>query len=192
MIQTISIEKLNEFQRVIQKFFPEKKVIIAGGAPRDILHGKKVKDIVVFIESKLFPKFSIIEAIGDMLHTEPTFTEDNTAYNKAFEVVNYDRGPCMLPVQLIFPRRDPVQDIKETFDYGLCQVWLDGGRKIHTTPAYWRDHNSKTFHFLLEGGGSASSDHTERLQAKYPEWRFQGHWELSRETEPRKTAVRPF
>ncbi len=49
MIQTLSIPKLQDFCGVLAKCFPRADIAIAGGAVRDILHNKPVKDIDCFI-----------------------------------------------------------------------------------------------------------------------------------------------
>jgi hypothetical protein len=197
---SLTIDKLVEFQSIVQRCFPNSDVIIAGGCLRDILHEKEVSDIDVFIQlgdgesevdwlqdSVFYQYDSGIKALAARLystHKEKLTPQGKAVYdgNSCFRIVDLPEGFRMYPVQLIFRDEDPKEMIN-SFDFGLCQVWLDRG-KLRMSSDYWRDHERQTFHYRPESkaaGRVTSAERIRKLQAKYPGWNFRGVEKIMRE-----------
>lgn len=167
MIQTISIPKLQEFCGVLARCFPKAEIAIAGGAVRDLLHNKPVKDIDCFIyldpvkaqsrpldelittwhdDEDLYAMwFDGCEALGTHLYCsyemdgDPMDLFNGKGYSyAAFSLVDYPKGPHMHPVQLIFINEPPLDNVRDHFDFGLSQCWVTQAG-LGMTPAYWRD-----------------------------------------------------
>lgn len=144
--------------------------VIAGGAVRDVLLGRPVKDIDVWYSddshvdwvevSRCFPTWK------RLLH------DDAAAYISGGEVqavIDLDSFSGGKPVQLIRTWQSG-RSVLDRFDIGLCQVGYDG-RVFHTAD-FLRDVERETITILRspKGGNVTAhmSNHLDRVQAKYP------------------------
>lgn len=96
----------------------------------------------------------------------------------AFTLVDFPCGPRCFPIQLVFIDMDPIENIKDHFDFGLSQIWIQGNR-LRTTPQFWKDHYSKTITYLpskepVFQRRLSSTHRAERLKEKYSDFRFHG------------------
>jgi hypothetical protein len=168
VIQTLTIPRLQAACLEINQCFPEAKVVIAGGAVRDVLNHKQVKDIDAFIQmdhsldderlhqqwwrgcEELACRYHCSwsapdwerRALKDILaEGEPLEQARNSkgyGYG-AFSLVDFPTGPFMHPWQLVFIDIDPEVNVRHHFDFGLSQCWVTPNQ-LRMTPAYWKDH----------------------------------------------------
>jgi hypothetical protein len=167
MIQNLTIPRLQKACKEVNECFPQAKVVIAGGAVRDVLNGKPVKDIDTFIQlDPSLPEEKLYEAWytgcvelasryycdwsgdfagrhdkGILADGEPLEQLSNRAgygYG-AFSLVDFPTGPFMHPWQLVFIDIDPEENVRHHFDFGLSQCWVTP-EQLRMTSAYWQDH----------------------------------------------------
>ena len=124
---------------------------IGGGAIRDALLGRPLKDIDVFIDDAVF------DAVAAMLRSEFHYVrvsgwaarpEWTAAANGVRRLDDFEKHDETIRVSLI--GMNPPRDMKtnlDRFDFGVCQAGWDGDR-VYTTPAFGRDVAHRTFTLL--------------------------------------------
>lgn len=155
--------------------------IVAGGAIRDYIFGKPIKDIDVFVSwddwftlaqycgvsfTKILDRDSAIEAWSLYLEIPDVYC--------VYGVTPVDGE---LPVQIIVmkPGLTPVQRVDQ-LDFGFCQAYYDGGRKgIGITNHFAEDAQKKSItlvHCENQNGFYRSMIRYERLMQKYQEFQL--------------------
>lgn len=194
MIQNLTIPKLQALCGTVARCFPEGIVRIAGGALRDLLHDKPVKDIDVFICLQNTEGdggwYDGCHELGQILHcefqtsgTDCLDLRNSEGYSYgAFRLVDYPTGLHWHPVQLVFIEEHPVDNVKNHFDFGLSQVWCSENT-LRMTPAYWFDHYNHRITYLQstepnEQRRLSSKQRAERLKLKYQGWKFDKLWQI--------------
>lgn len=173
----LTIPKLQAFALEVRKAFPESGAIVAGGAVRDLLHDRPVKDIDVFLRLDIgtfSPGLARFERAG-----WPAAAAGWPAYPDSIFTVDIPAGVHMTPAQLVFVPVDPEWFVENVFDFGLSQAWVTPGR-LRMTSAYWADHFSRSITYLRSRGDdipapelrASSARRAERLREKYAGWRF--------------------
>jgi hypothetical protein len=164
--------------------------IVAGGAVRDLLNGRQIKDIDLFLCSHPFgvsepTEFSRLERY---FRCAADFLEDKNALpydKKTFEVMEFRSGLHYVPVQCIVTQMTPTQVI-DNFDFGLCKAWCTQA-KVHCHKDYYHDQANQRLTFVSPEKGKyhngqpywhphdimRSSEHLSRLKLKYPTFRPQ-------------------
>lgn len=191
---TITILQLQSHLALIQECFKWSSCIIAGGAVRDTLNGKAVKDIDVFIDLCEDPG-PAVDDLCARLYIDPRRGAKWAGQHEYADVKGYggvvkgDKTGAFLvcdllngiedsPTQLIFLAGDPVENVKLTFDFDLSQAWVTRHR-CWTSPLYKRAVANKQItycpgHTPNEQQKASSRERLERLKVKYQGWRFQG------------------
>lgn len=146
--------------------------VIAGGAVRDFLLGRPMKDIDVFLRSRgnvederivktAYPKAEL------QFNTDPEYS---IQMPEVASVWNYQEGGLFAdaPVQLIFLNGPDVTlpGMLERFDFGLCRAGFDGD--IVVTAAFVKDAFGMTMTLLYSPHPAHSQRRYERLIRKYP------------------------
>jgi Poly A polymerase head domain len=121
-------------------------VHIAGGAVRDTILGRQIRDIDIFLG----------DAHGDDAAAllRSTFGYVKTGEWKRYEmfsdpmvarVAKFEKADETIPLCLIGLKEEltPRENV-ERFDFGLCMAWWDG-KNITTTDQFKRDAEAKTF-----------------------------------------------
>lgn len=179
---------------------------IAGGALRDLDHGKTPKDVDIFFSASSGPDFAyLMMEMGNRLGvklecTQQTWDEYRTRnglitgvtpfkyQGVSFELIGMD--PEHLPGGSA-ARIDHL-NVTETFDFGLCKISTDGN-SITTAGAYRTDKSLKQFTHLHnfkggEPGMKRSFQRWFRFREKYPTypmvltqtWDFDGPFEATK------------
>lgn len=185
MIQNLTIPKLQQLLEVIAKADRQVNPFIAGGAIRDLVLGRPIKDIDIFIcnntpsldeyalDDGWFDDSRVLTALEEHLYCKPTRiggSDNPKAYANCFSVHEFPTGLHMTPVQVISCHKTKAETIAD-FDFGLCQIWLDQQR-IGTTKAFERDRQGYlTYMGAILGAGDL--EHLGRLRKKYPTHRLQ-------------------
>jgi hypothetical protein len=171
-----------ELLETIQHFYPE--AIIAGGALRDLVFGKPVKDVDVFIAH--VPSEAFLDEItgadaDDILSGvlwQPNLVEAAASY------AGLDRfGIASLhtayvgrhTVNIITYSGDLTPEtLVNRVDFGPCQIAWDGARVI-LGDQFLADAAAKTWTYQgerAEGDIERSKRRAERFAERYPDWTF--------------------
>lgn len=177
-MQTLTIEKLRELVQLTSRCL-KKPVLVAGGAPRDILHNKPVRDIDIFVPDYYSGSVkSLISALRCVDVVYAQFNASNEYSKQGLRMswlVTLPTGFHMYPIQLIAFAEEPIEVVKQ-FDFGLCQVWIDG-RRLGWTQKYSRDHDNQRMTYQENDGRSLSRKRLLQLQEKYPPQKW-SYWNL--------------
>lgn len=129
--------------------------LIAGGACRDHILGRPVKDIDVFVPSQPNIDVKLAKAFG-AFNVSPIIAAEYAGaggeVEHVYEIQEEDADPFAphplehVPVQVIVlaPGLDPIERAKH-HDFGICQAWYIGGRVFGMTEAFHSDITWKTF-----------------------------------------------
>jgi len=189
----LTIKHLQSRVEWLNRAMPGVSIVCAGGAPRDILNGRPVKDLDFFIEGlaidfweSLYPKLKKEFSIGRHGKGE-TGPHPNilTAGGKGggygssysnFYTVEIPSGWFNLPCQfVIVPPCPAAPDLRAELmtkvDFGLARVWCDATR-LRGTPEYWADSLHKRLTFFGSGWGATSPERLARIREKYADYRF--------------------
>lgn len=162
----------------LAKVFGEDKVLLAGGAVRDHLNGREIKDYDIFILNHMHVKLeaSIINLLGSD-YTIRKHVRYASKYKHPMVVTTFDINykHKMEPLNLIFVKHGNTKGtILNSFEIGLCVCWLDlHTGKFVTTPRYDRDLKDKQLTVKLPKSSTPQqlavtfNDHVQRVKAKY-------------------------
>lgn len=173
-------------------------IAIAGGCVRDTLLKRPIKDIDIMIEVRSWyndPHETeedidyIVEQLDKLFFTkgqcksaisvESRRGRYSGSHMDLASVWGWEHGFNDYPVDVLFVAQHPSDEIKEQFDFGICQAWV-GFYGLETTRAFWKDQTDKTITYLRKDGVTspaqleACGKHATRLLAKYPGWKLLG------------------
>ncbi|KVO83305.1 hypothetical protein WL21_09745 [Burkholderia ubonensis] len=167
--------KLTDLQNLvteIRRVYPD--AVISGGAPRDILHGKPVKDIDVMTGRSVHRAGleHLAHLVGGRLDvTEP---QDPSGIEEFEFEIHFDDGRPRLNVIDLNPFEitNPLENLHD-FDFGLSQIAVTPWGVL-STDSYLRDDIAGTITYMGDNGKEAwridsSAKRLQRLKAKYPE-----------------------
>ncbi|MDF0504855.1 hypothetical protein POK33_29400 [Burkholderia cenocepacia] len=160
------------------------KGLIAGGAVRDHILGKPVKDIDVFVAhdsdvvSKLQTAFGVLhvspslaaEYIGEAGQSEVQHVYEVSFGDDPFG--QFNRAPTQVIV--LAPGMDPLDRVKH-HDFGICQCWYEGSPNgvMASTEAFLDDYRQKFFtlsHCEDQQQFDRSMRRWERFKERFPEF----------------------
>lgn len=174
----MNIGSLESYVEIARDIFGE-QAIIAGGAPRDILEGRPVKDIDVFVRiscdeagTKKFRQNC--EEFADFFGGEAAFRPCEPGYTDHFDLcdVTHDGG-CKFEVIAVYT--DPAADV-HNYDFGLSQVFVTPNG-IFQSPKAVEDSRAKKITYLHNPDRTTSAYYRSkarlaRLREKYTDWDF--------------------
>jgi hypothetical protein len=203
-----TIEQLIGLQNDIDSLLRD-SCIIAGGAVRDIIHNKSLKDIDVWVDHESYKSSYLGERLWRKLMRMSSDTDSwriiGAGFNPIFKCKLFSYGVTNgvqavyesdlqwngYPIQIIAHSNacEP-QKLLDTFDLDICKIALYQGR-IVSTPEYHRDVFNKTITQRPSPMNQRlNDDHLQRVAAKFPGWRLQKRKSLyvkSRQTVRSKT-----
>jgi hypothetical protein len=134
-MEFINREILASVLAEMRKTYPD--AIIAGGACRDILLGRKSKDIDVFTALPIDP---------DLLMHPKSADEYEASGGRICGVTNPFDLPCSpIPVQVVWvvpPDETKTESCVDQFCFGINQTWFSGGA-IEVTSNFQKDAEEK-------------------------------------------------
>jgi hypothetical protein len=120
---------------------------IAGGAVRDTILGRPIKDIDVFLN------YQHTDTVAQMLHSKFGYVKETREWTKyqnlsdpvVVDAINLEKADETIPLNLIgLDEPKTMQMNVERFDFGICMAaW--NGEKVYTAPQFETDVKNKTF-----------------------------------------------
>ena len=164
------------------------KAIIAGGAARDLINGKPVQDVDIFVTplssgelfaSSLDTQICINEptvvgislvamevgCFATKINEKPTFTECYYRTNTIIRIGFANLDICILS------NSDDINKLMVSFDMVSSQAWLEpteNGFETKATDLFHKLNDKKVLGFYENVSGSTG--HIERIKEKYPDW----------------------
>lgn len=146
-------------------------VVLAGGALRDLIHGKTVKDLDFFTnpqsendDAYLVKNFDPWERVDEYIDEYSAAHEIQSIYT--FEV---QKIPCELVI-CTKPRIVTPKDIVDTFDIGLCQAGMNARQEFYASPAFYDDHCRQRLTVVNTSTPTSTLNRLARIGSKYPEY----------------------
>ena len=177
---------LEGFIENAREFFGD-SAIIGGGAPRDAIHGKPIKDIDIFVKiddsdngHKQF--VSNCELFAGAIDGKLTWRETEPGYTDHFNLADIEVDPDLfdngvVKIEVIALYIDPANDV-HAYDFGLSQVFVTPDGPFFSEK-YAYDASDRTISYYHDIGRSEAAHYRSkarlaRLRAKYPDWAFSG------------------
>ena len=158
------IETVEKYQEILGKLEQFVEPVVAGGAIRDMLLDKPVKDIDIFYKGKLpdsvVKQLFTVEAKYDKAY-------DNSEFQVFYSKVFYNN--VTLPIQLIETKEDPRSIIMDDFGVNLSKVWLTRAGLVIPNE-FLLDASLK----ILTFKPNCKQSYVERIIDKYPEYTCTG------------------
>lgn len=204
-LPVVTIDFLQQLCVLARAYFGTEQLIIAGGAPRDALNHRPVKDIDIFLkvtmddleapaeefecmldnphdcDVKSGPQDSKFvascKAFAAHLNGTPTFRKNDADY--PFDLCEIKTESY--PIQIIAIMEDPIDDV-HNYDFGLSQVFVTP-KGAFFTEKYLLDHSSKCITYLPQEGRTDAQRERSRLRLsrlaeKYVGWGFVNVYKL--------------
>ena len=169
------LERYNRILYVIKNLCPAAH--IGGGAVRDTLLERPIKDIDLFLD------VASIDAAAKLLRSEFSFvqTGERKSYKMSSDptvvrVATFEKADETIPICLIgLKQTQGMQANLARFDFGLCMAGWDGD-KVYTAPEYKIDSEQKTF-TLCRADNQTQFDYSMSRFDKMTADRYAG-WQL--------------
>jgi hypothetical protein len=127
---------------------------IAGGALRDLMHDRPIKDVDIFLNPRGLNDelYAVQEAVPD--HSVRPLDHWNTDYNilsdhpvkLVFDLAKKSYTELEPPFQVIIHQQPAsIADVLDRFDFGICQIAVGVDTEVITTSAYRQDARDQTF-----------------------------------------------
>lgn len=157
----------------VQELFPQ--AVIAGGALRDLWHGKPAKDVDIFIpikedgglyEDEILSIDPYAEKIAASVYGQagnaatPGFRNIYVIWRLTIEGVIYE---CIFI-------EDRGEDVIDVFDLSIAQIAFDGN-SVRTTANFNRTIFDKVIRVCNVNRSDRQTKRMERVLSKYPEYR---------------------
>jgi hypothetical protein len=176
---SLTIPKLQQLCDEARCWFNTQELIIAGGAPRDLLSGVPVKDIDIFVRQEIdFGEDTAFtrgcKFLAEILGGVAEFRPANEEYGNLLDLCDIKSASIHGLIQVISIDRCPVNDV-HSYDFGLSQVFVTPAGLFYTEHAVTDRANRTITHFPTyenEAGFQRSKARYGRLQEKYQDWTF--------------------
>lgn len=161
------------------------RLILAGGALRDLDCGKEIKDLDFFTNAPLDTltitmkntlQDAGIPASCELVEKELSIGDD---YKHPLIYKVYLLKVDDIEVNFIVTRCPPVHFVNVGFDFGICKIYLDENNKWVRSHAYCKDAFNKCITYIPTESNAHSrwhslNRHLPRLLEKYPEYEYRG------------------
>lgn len=161
---------LNEVLEVIRWTVPGSHPVIGGGALRDHILGRPIKDIDVFVSTRDVGPFLVADtSLLKKINCSPmTAQYGRKDMHGAWDFQQVIEG---FAVQVILADFEDKRDLAHTFDLGLSRVTFDG--TLYVSPEFIQDATDKKFR-IRRADNQYELERTyrriKRLHEKYPEF----------------------
>ena len=155
----------------LQKKYPKHTFAIAGGAARDFILEKEIRDIDIYSTRKFLYTKELNDALPDYLNAVQTFSSEynsNTVY-KIKNKTNFNAPD----IELICVDGSLFSTVK-SFDIGLCMAYITATGNLHVLPEFRKDQKNGTMTFYPNrlddySAAKAVKYHIPKLTQKFPE-----------------------
>ena len=143
--------------------------VLAGGALRDLVCGKTINDLDIFIRCEELNSHEIVSIFGAQpvrknLEFIGYLEERGETSRISRSYITYSQG---YEVNLVFMPKDfTVMSLIEDFDFGICQIAFDGN-ELYYTSEFEKDINNKTLTVI--NGNHTREVHTKKMKVKFPD-----------------------
>lgn len=168
----IDAQRLGQFDKILEVVrweFPSSHPVIGGGAIRDSILGRPIKDVDVFLRAKDH-NYSLDSELTKRIRCSPqTLAYGRADMHGAWDFLQHIEG---YPAQLILADFENLEDLAHTFDIGLSRVTYDGER-IYVSPEFTQDVHDKAFRIRRADNPHELERSLRRVQRhleKYPEF----------------------
>ena len=169
MIPQQRLEQFDKILEVVRWEFPGSHPVIGGGALRDSIHGKPIKDVDVFLRAKDH-NYTLDSELTKRIRCSPqTLAYGRPDMHGAWDLLQEIEG---YPVQLILADFEDLEDLAHTFDIGLSRVTYDGNR-VYISPEFAEDSADKAFRIRRADNHHELERSLKRVQRhleKYPDF----------------------
>jgi len=152
--------------------------VIAGGALRDLWHGKPIKDVDIFIPIKaesvdldaIERKVLSIHPYAELILTSMYGQKGNTAtpgFRNIFVIWRMEVQGTIY--ELIFIEEQPGENMIDVFDISICQIAFDG-HEIHITDEFYRSVKDGVIRVCNTNRADRQVKRLKRVMDKYPEY----------------------
>jgi len=160
---------------VIQRRFPQAQ--IAGGALRDLWHGKPIKDVDIFIpveecDDNLYEDLILIldpyaEKVASSIYGQSQEGEPQPGFRHIHVIWRLNLDGVIYEIIFI---EDRGEDLISVFDLSLAQIAYDGS-SVRTTAAFNQTIFDKVIRVMNINRADRGAKRLERVLSKYPEYR---------------------
>lgn len=169
MIPQHRLEQFDKILEVVRWEFPGSHPVIGGGAIRDSLLNRPIKDVDVFLRAKDH-NYTLDSELTKRIRCSPqTLAYGRPDMHGAWDFLQQIEG---FPVQLILADFDNLEDLAHTFDIGLSRATYDGER-VYVSPEFTQDVQDKAFRIRRADNQYELERSLKRVQKhleKYPEF----------------------
>jgi hypothetical protein len=161
----------------ILKLFTTDRVMIAGGALRDLHHGVAIKDLDIFIYGPVTEGNVLFELPVDWALDYSVIAGESSAPMRGIAAVaNYITGNAEHINLISAPELPDFETVLKRMDFGICQIGMGKDGIVKATQAYLDDFNGDSFTYQDNGYADAEQSWVRwnRLKVKYPDHKLIG------------------
>lgn len=162
----------------VQAVFPS--AVIAGGALRDLMNNKPIKDVDIFVpiyEDYVGSLDAAYEAVWNMFKGETINLDPASEYHSSelntdrdiHAIFDLIRGPLFEETQYDIILCKPEAALVHTFDINICQIIYDG-KQVRFTGAYAHGILTRTIKVMNVNRTDRNQRRVERMQEKYTDF----------------------
>ena len=169
MIPQRRLEQFDKILEVVRKEFPGSHPVIGGGAIRDSILDRPIKDVDVFLRAKDHNYTLDSERTKRIRCSPQTLAYGRADMHGAWDFLQYIEG---YPVQLILADFEDLYDLAHTFDIGLSRATYDG-KVTYVSGEFELDVADKAFRIRRADNRyelERSLRRIERHREKYPDF----------------------
>ncbi len=168
----------------VQRYFPE--AIIAGGALRDLDHGREIKDVDIYVFERGDETANLLRRAFDKRPRSNVGPTSEYALGRperpVTDTFEFEYGDTLFQVIVLKATSEPVifpDYVVRDFDLGICMTWFDG-KTWHRTFEYQNDEQAKVFQSYIPLSGrqlDLTKERVRRLSEKYPDFTSTLHYQ---------------
>jgi len=168
---------IGDLFKELEKFITKKDYLLAGGAVRDFLLRKPIKDYDIYIRNTSLNKINAHKIFeSDLAKRKAATLSDSDNTDRVCNFAYADKIDCsfiFVDTALRLP-----EYVQIYFDIGLCKCWFDNrAEKFVVTKEFEHDRNNKVLTAAYQAGvhensavGRSILEHIPRILKKYPDF----------------------
>lgn len=169
MIDQTRLEQFQEILRVVAQAFPGSHPVIGGGALRDSILNRPIKDVDVFIRAQ---DYDSLDSPQTKFIRPPIIVQRGYGRDDMYGAWDFKEQIAGYDVQLILADFEDKVSLAHSFDLGIARVTYDG-HELYISNDFKLDAADKAFRIRRADNRyelERSLKRIERLKAKYPDF----------------------